>query len=234
MDCLEGDVPVEWIKRCLIGKDLLPFCIRKEGTPFVIPLNKNGHWASDRHTVSYWENASSFYTAHRGSGKHTPATLERRLDHHNALLAQSKNSNPFVVYNTSGSRVYAAVVNHNVLIDSSLYSVACNTLDEANFLTGILNSDVLQTALAESKMASRHYHTYFWNVIPIPLFNRHNTDHQVVALMADASTTLAHKMLKKHETIHRKALLKEIRDSGSLKKIDAAIAKILPNYITTG
>lgn len=230
MDCKEGSVPSDWIKRCLIGKDLLPFCTRADGTSFIIPLDKKGHWVNERSKNAYWKEISEIYSMHKGKGGHTPPTLEQRLNHHNALFAQTANSPPYVIYNTSGTRLYAAIVKKSVFIDSSLYSVACSSINEASFLCGLINSDILQAAFAETKKAFKHYHTHYWNKIPIPKFDRNNNDHKTIPGLVDQASTIAEKTMNKNKTVQRKFILNEIRNCGILAKLDAAVGKILPEY----
>ena len=211
--------------------DLLPFCVRQCGTPFVIPLGDNGSWLTRYDLEPYWKKAESFYKAHKGAGNTTPVTLTQRLNHQNALFAQSKNSPPLVVYNSSGSRLYASILKKKMLIDSSLYSIVCKSNDEAYFLTGLINSSALQTAFSESKKSPRHYHTYYWNNIPIPKFNRHNNNHRSVASIAQEAHLLANRFLKKNNNISRKAMLKAIQNDGILTKVDRAVATVLPQYV---
>lgn len=231
MDCKEGLVPSDWIKRCLIGKDLLPFCVRTGGTSFVMPLDKKGYWLKERNKNAYWKEICEIYRMHRGKGGHTPPTLEQRLNHHNALFAQADKSPPYLIYNTSGARLYAAVVKDHAFIDSSLYSVVCGSANEANFLCGILNSDVLQDAFTETKKAYKHYHTYYWNKIPIPRFDRNNNDHNSILTLVDDASTVAEKIMAENKNVQRKSILTEIRDCGILPKIDIVVSKILPEYV---
>lgn len=231
MGRLEGDIPSHWIKRCLIGPNLLPFCVHMSGTPFVIPLDDDGSWIKGYDMESYWKKADGFYKAHKGAGSHTPVTLTQRLNHHNALTAQAKNTPPFVIYNTSGSRLYASVLKHKMLIDSSLYSVACASITESNFLSGMINSNALQAVFTESKKSPRHYHTYYWNNVPIPRFDRNNNWHRGVASLADEAACIANAFLKNNSHASRKIILDVIQNSGVLEKLDHAVSMVLPKYV---
>ena len=89
-----------------------------------------------------------------------------------------------VLYGAGGSNVaasYLPLTNENVdiVVDQTLYYLVVDNEDEAVFVTGLLNSDVLSEAITiyqpSGRFGERHIHTlpkFF-----IPQYNSNNTDH---------------------------------------------------------
>lgn len=89
-----------------------------------------------------------------------------------------------VLYGAGGSNVASAYLplsedNADIVVDQTLYYLVVNSEDEAVFITGLLNSDVLSEAITiyqpSGRFGERHIHTlpkYF-----IPQYDSNNSNH---------------------------------------------------------
>ena len=229
---LSGSVPAGWIRQCVFGGDLVAFCAPTR-TACVLPVGEGGDWLAGRGGVRFWRDAAGLYAARRGGGRHTPATLEERLDYQGCLSRQFGAAwrGPAVIYNKSGSRMYAAAVGAGEVIDNTLYSVRCSSAAEARYASALLNSDALQAALAAAKENQRHYDTYPWRKIPLPRFRRTDAAHRRLASLARRAEALVTAMHGRNEGgASRPSSLEEVRKSGTMAEIDGCAAEVLPGY----
>ena len=233
LDTRNATVPRSWIHNVILGGDILPFVVPFP-TPHIIPIDGDGKWISDRARRGYWRDACKIYAAHCGIGKHTPKTLEGRLDYHSELTSQFPPDAHAVVYNKSGTRLYAAAVNRTNIVDDTTYRVPCRTRMEADFLACILNADAMQRVFCETKRSSRDYHTYFWRTVPIPRYDRTNADHvDLSALGARARKKAASLCTPKKDGVRatRPSVVAGLQSSGLAREIDVAVKKVLPAYV---
>lgn len=227
-----GSVPAGWIRRCVFGGDLVAFCAPTR-TACVLPVDEAGRWLAGRSGVRFWRDAASLYAARRGGGRHTPATLEERLDYQGCLSWQfaSPARASYAVYNKSGSRMYAAAIGAGEVIDNTLYSVRCASAAEARFVSALLNSDALQGALAAAKENQRHYDTYLWRKVPLPRFRRADAVHRRLAALAGRAEARVLAMHGRHpDGASRGRSVEEARKSGIMGEIDECVAAVLPGY----
>ena len=228
----EGRVPLAWIRQCIFGSDLVAFCAPTR-TACVIPMDVSGRWLDGRGSAKFWRDASSLYAANRGSGRHTPATLEKRLDYQGGLSWQMgpDGGGPFVAHNKSGSRMYAAAITTTEIVDNTLYRVRCASAAEARYVSAILNSDALQGALAGAKENQRHYDTYPWKKIPIPRYSRAEDSHRRLAALAGrAEAAVASLHRSDPGGAGRRGSIEAVRRAGILGRIDECVAEVLPEH----
>ena len=226
----EATVPSSWIKKCIMGKNLLPFKVHGR-VLCILPINQKGRWIGDRNKTAYWKNASALYASNCGVGHSTPKTLEAQCDFQSKLLSQTNANLPFVIYNRAGARLYAAVADSFGYIDSTLYRVPCMSVDEAHFLAAVLNCDFLQPMFGESKGGSRDYHTYFWRTIPIPRFNKRIRLHNELARLAADATSKVDLFIKKSPKPTRRNVIKMLHEGSTMTQIDSAVEKIMGKLV---
>ena len=225
----KGTVPAGWVRRCLLGRDLYPYCA-PTATPCVIPMAGDGRWSPQRRRVKFWNDMSEIYAAHRGGGKATPRTLEDNLDFQGKLTSQFSARPPFVVYNKVGARVYAAAVAERAIVENGLYRVPCLSEDEAHFLSGLLNADALQDALSQTKENDNNYDTYLWKKVPIPRYDRADGRHGRLAALARGAQEAALGACNSGSAAGRSDVLRLLRDAGISAGIDDAVRSVLPEH----
>jgi len=92
------------------------------------------------------------------------------------------------VYNNSGSVVNSAVVQGDFLITGDLSFYSTNNMNEAYYLSAVLNSP-LMTKQVQIKKSSRHIFKIPFE-IPIKIYDENNENHRKLAELAKK----AHKM----------------------------------------
>ena len=129
-----------------------------------------------------WKSISRLWQTHKQPVNRL--TLLGRLDYHRELSSQLDwQQNPGersirVVYTGISEIPTATLVNDNeAIIDSALYWITCKNVDEANYVMGIINSDVLRKAvkpmMPKGQFGARDLHKHLWK-LPIPEFDSSN------------------------------------------------------------
>ena len=175
----------------------------------------------------YWRDVDGMYKQHMGKGSNTPKTLLGNMDSLHKLEKQlGRKGKYLVIYNVSGTWLCAAIIKPDHIIDSSLYAVLTKTKNEALFLITLLNADSLQEAYQNSRKSDRHFHTYFWQSIPLPRYDKSNKLHVKLAKLA----IRAEKVAKSCPKQSRKEIREFLREDGVAGDIDEVVKKILPDY----
>ena len=177
------DVPSSWLSPVVFSSDLLCFCTRSQLSQCIIPFDEAGRKLLNKDDASkepYWRKADTNYQDSRGIGKNTPPTLLQRIDHQKQLSTQiRKGKNKYrVIYNKSGSFLRACWLPSQTLIENTCYSLDTNSKQEAIYLMTLLNAETLQPHFRASRETDRHFDTHFWKKVPIPQYDRDNSDHK--------------------------------------------------------
>ncbi|MFX0009135.1 MAG: hypothetical protein ACFE9R_02365, partial [Candidatus Hermodarchaeota archaeon] len=106
-------------------------------------------------------------------------SLMDNLDRWSKLINQRQRSNIKVVYNNSGSTVNSAVIQGDFLITGDLSFFATENIDEAYYLSSILNSEIT-TKQIKIKKSSRHIFKLPFE-LPIKKFHYADPTHQKLA-----------------------------------------------------
>lgn len=219
-------VPAHWVHHIAMSANLIPFDIPTR-TSAILPLGRDG-LDDNRHQHEYWKMASDIYDRYRGTGANTPKTLDKQINHHNKLLRQIIHpyKNP-VVYNNTGSRLYASRMPYGTIIEHTLFAVETASVGEARFLTALLNADILQEAYVNTQESGRrHYAAHLWNKVPLPRYDIKNTYHRrLVHLERQAEKVVA------KAPARRKAAIATLRSNDIFSHIDDIVRKILPDYV---
>ena len=108
-----------------------------------------------------------------------------QCDYYGKLSCQFPLAPIRVVYTKSGTNLAAAVVADSAaVVDHALYWSAVQSIEEARYLCGILNSEVLRSGVekyqARGQWGARHFDKYVFN-LPIPRFDEDNPLHRRLA-----------------------------------------------------
>jgi hypothetical protein len=100
-----------------------------------------------------------------------------------------------IVYRKGGQYLAAARVdNSRVVIDHTLYWAAASSVDEAQFLTAVLNSPSLTRLVApfqpRGEHNPRHFDKLVWR-LPIPLYAPDDEQHRRLVELAECAEQIA-------------------------------------------
>ena len=172
-------------------------------------------------------------------------SLAAQLDFWNHISAQmawrqSPNGRPIRVgYSGSGIPTATLLDCDEAFVDYTLFWIKCATLQEAHYLTGIINSDALATAveplMPKGQFGARHLQKHLWK-LPIPEFDAHNALHSQISRAGETAAVGAKARLdelrqqrgdKVSVTIARRELRKWLRASAEGKAVEEAVSELL-------
>lgn len=184
----------------------------------------------------WWSAAEEAWTAHRV--KTDKSTLLERIDYHSQLAAQLPTAAHRVVYTKSGNSIAAALLDDGTaIIDHKLYWAPVASIDEARYLTAVLNSAVLLDRVkplqALGLFGGRDFDKNVF-AVPIPTFDASVELHlQLSELARHAEKIAGARTLSEIWTFQRKR--RDIRSAlsadGVAHEIDAAVAKLVPPIV---
>jgi SAM-dependent methyltransferase len=159
-------------------------------------------------------------------------SLMENLDRWGKLINDRQKSEIKVVYNNSGSILNSAVVQGDFLATGDLSFYDTNNLDEAHYLTSILNSPIM-TKQIQIKKSSRHIFKLPFNS-PIKKFNETNPNHQRLAELGkeceDIAKSIVDKNIKENGQFLSKYKIQKILKEGLdsiLERINVIVKKEL-------
>ena len=231
-------------------KALLPL---KRGDA-AIPADDNGPGGIrlgglERRMRERWQTVSRLWEGNKALANNL--TLLQRLDYVHNLQAQLEwqrdagNGLLRVVYTKSGEPTAALLQDSEALIDHLLYWIPCSTIDEANYLLAIINSDALQAPvkplMSKGQFGPRDLHKHLWK-LPIPEFDPTQELHVAIGEAGATAAAEAGKKLEKLReqwgdkltvTIARRELRKWLRMSAEGNAVEGCVGKLLAGKIAT-
>jgi hypothetical protein len=204
----------------------------------VIPVNGDGavldaKGAADRGysgVVGWMQAAERRWNGAAESGM----TLTQRWNYHNELGAQFPIAQLRVVYSKAGTLPAAAIVRDaRAVIDHKLYWSAFERLEEASYLTAILNSDVVRRNVSSlqslGQFGARDFDKVMFT-LPIPRFDPSDELHERLATLSFGAEKLAATVelddgvrFQRARRFIREALL----EAGISRQIDEAVCELL-------
>lgn len=153
------------------------------------------HFQKDEHAKSHYLFLHSLYSKNIKSGGVIP-DLFLNINYNNKLLQENQRSPKKVIYNGIGSKVKAAFLQINAIIDSSLYYYVPKSELEAYYLVGILNSPTItdfanQMGSTGAGGSLRNIHK---NPLKCNIFQYNGTPtHKMIAKLALSIENFVHK-----------------------------------------
>ena len=225
-------------------KALLPL---KEGDT-AIPTDHDGPGGIrmgglERRMRERWQRASRLWEENKALANNL--NLLGQLDYMGKLSSQlgwqqDAGDRPVrVVYTKSGEPTAALLEDGEALVDHLLYWISCRTIDEANYLVAVINSDALQEAvkplMSKGQFGARDLHKHLWK-LPIPEFDPSEELHTIIAEAGALAASSARKKLaevreqrgdKMTVTIARRELRSWLRMSDEGKSLEESVTKLL-------
>lgn len=233
-----GTVERQFLRSLYQGDSILPFrCLRPHQA--VIPWDENAkrllHGDDERLDLypglaKWWRNVDEVWNRNRSSER---LGLMDQLDYRRKLSRQFPVPGYRTVYTKSGMYLAAAVIlDTTALIDQQLYWSQVPTLDEARFLTAILNSTVITIAVRPLQARGQHNPRDFAKYIfqlPIPRYDTNDPLHKQLAVLAERSERISARVVL--PDIRFEALRRRVRqalvDDGVVAEIDAIVKTLL-------
>jgi SAM-dependent methyltransferase len=237
---LHGRVEEKFVSQILLGESVLPyFCLDPlnavipwDGQRLLAPDDAQfGHYPG---LADWWQKAESAWTSNR-RGSSERLSLFQRLNYHHDLSRQLPIPAFRVVYNASGAYLAAAtVVNSPAVVEHKLYWGATANLEEARYLTAILNSATLTTAVGPMQSRGEHntrdFDKYMFQ-LPIPQFDQSDPSHLHLASLAQRAERVAETVAASLPGVRFERQRKYVRDAltldGVAPAIDAIVKKLL-------
>lgn len=212
-----------------MNKDLIPFHLKSLRNVF-LPLD--GEFQLDIEYLKKYPKAMNFYNdmnqIYQKNKKITSdiETLFSNLNYWNKLTKQFGNMAYLIVYNASGSKLKAAVIENietKVIIGSENYYFSTDSKEEAYYLAAILNSPSLSNNIKLIK-SSRHIHKRPFS-FPIPIYDENYNLHNRLAKLAMDCEVIVRDILLKDPNINAEKVKTKIYQK--LQIIDDVVENII-------
>jgi hypothetical protein len=242
IDPPHGPVEAEFLHPVLLGETVAPFRLLTRALG-VVPADHyallDAAAAADsgyRHLAAWLRDVEAKWDANcaKRPGGGPRLTLLRQLDHMRKLSTQLQATGLKVVYTKAGTLLSAAALDDpSVVVDHKAYWAVARSIEEAGYLTAILNS---ATALARiipmqprGWRDPRDFDNLVWE-LPIPEFDRRQTLHRELANAAAEAERVA-AMVPLREGAHfmrqRRAIRDALAENGIAAAIDALVSRLL-------
>ena len=181
-----GPVDREFLRLVLLGESIAPFRVL---TPAwgVIPWDSETHRLLDAgdaiskghlRLTKWLEQTEELWEENRPNGMN----FRQQCDYYGKLSRQFPIAPLRVVYTKAGSNLAAALVrDETAVIDHTLYWAAVESVEEPDYLCGILNSETLRSGVeqyqARGQWGARHFDKYVFN-LPIPRYDGGDALHR--------------------------------------------------------
>ena len=190
-----------------------------------------------------WRTISGLWEEHKARANRLK--LLERLDYHRELSSQLEwQRNPEdrpvrVVYSSSGVPTAALLQDDGTIVDYTLFWIDCKSVEEANYLLAIINSDTLYAAvtplMAKGQFGARHLQKQLWK-LSIPEYDATDALHVEIADAGAAAAAGAARELGRLRAdrgkdvgvrIVRRVLRKWLRESAEGAAVEAAVGRLL-------
>lgn len=236
---ISGVVEKAFVRRVHLGETTLPFRTT-EPLKAVLPISpKTGKLLSPSEIAeheglsSWWGAAEEIWSANKPP-KGSRSFLER-INYIHQLSAQLPSASQRVVYTKAGNTITAARVDDvDVIIDHKLYWAATNTVDEARYLVGILNSaavlERVKPFMAVGLLGPRDVDKNVFRAFIQP-YDASNESHVALAeAVAEAEGAASEVNVSGAKTFRekRKLIRAQLEHKGLLSKIETLVLDVVP------
>ena len=197
----------------------------------------------ERRMRERWQTVSRLWEGNKALANNL--NLLSQLDYMGKLSSQlewqqDSGTRPIrLVYASSGTPTAALVADDEVLVDYTLFWIACKDINEANYLLAIINSDALSDAVTplmpKGQFGARHVQKYLWK-LRIPEFDPALKLHADIAKAGARAAAAAGKKLEELReqwadrltvTIVRRELRNWLRASTEGEAVETFVGRLL-------
>lgn len=242
IDPPRGTVEAEFLRPVLLGESIAPFRLLMPALS-VVPIEDDrlldAAGAADlghRHLATWLRDIEakwSDYSSKKADGV-PRMTLKQRLDHMRGLSVQVSAAGIKVVYNKSGTLLSALMLDDpRVVIDHKAYWALTRNVEEARYLTAVLNSTAVLARIIPMQPRGwrdpRDFDNLVWE-LPIPEFDRREALHcelAEAAMQAERVAVLVPLGEGMHFMRKRRSIRTALTADGISARIDALVARLL-------
>lgn len=239
----EGPVERTFLRRIALGESVAPYRLLDLVTG-VIPmvdgaiLTAAGADAHGHRGLAAWlRDAEAKWNEHsnKGAGGAPRVPLEQSLNHLQKLTAQANRSPLRVLYTKAGTRLSACwLEDDDVIIDHKAYWAAANSLEEAAYVTAVLNTSVVLDRVKDlqpvGQRDARDFDNLVWT-LPIPEFDAAEALHVDLAAAALHAAAVAARVDLPdvaHFTTRRRLIRDALIADGVAETIERLVDALLP------
>ena len=233
-----GPVDTAFLRPVLLGKSIAPFRVLAPARA-VIPWDPAKHRLLDAEQaigqghlrLTKWlEQAEALWENHKGSA----LSFLQQCDYYGKLSRQFPIAPIRVVYTKAGTNLAAALVRDEMaVIDHKLYWAAAESVEEARYLCGVLNSETLRAGVAryqsQGQWGARDFDKYVFN-LPIPRYDGANALHRRLAAAARTAEDVARQVSMKegdYFTRTRKRIRAALSEHGIADTLESLVTELL-------
>jgi hypothetical protein len=237
-----GAVEAQFLRTILLGEGIAPYRLLTTSLA-VIPAEEDtildsgaALAAGHRHLAAWLRDIEGKWNAHCGKRADgmPRLTLSQQLDHMRKLSIQLGASGLKVVYTGSGTLLNAVALDDpRLLVEHGAYWGAARSLEEARYLTAVLNSATVLARIIPMQPRGwrdpRHFDNLVWE-LNVPEFNRRQELHRELAdAAAEAEGVAALVPLREgaHFMRQRRAIRDALAAHGIASEIDTLVTKLL-------
>jgi hypothetical protein len=181
--------------------------------------------------AAWWRQACELWEANKVAGSNL--SLLGRLDYQKGLKNQLPGVHVRVVYSASGMYLAAAVLpDPRAVIEHKLYWAAAASMEEATYLTAILNStallEIVQPLQARGEHNPRDFDKYVWQA-PIPLYEPADPLHQQLVEIGELAAKVAATVELPSQSFQalRRRVRTALAQADELAEWDAVVRRVL-------
>ncbi len=239
---LEGAVERQFVRPMHLGATIVAHRPRDPGLA-IVPwvdgeLLSGAHERLDEFPglAAWWREAERQWERNKSAASRL--SLLEQVDFQGKLRRQFPAPDHRVVYTASGQHLAACrIEDPNVVVEHALYWAKVDSVDEARYLTAILNSQALADAVAPLQARGQHNPRHFDMHIfelPFPTYDPDDEVHRTLAELAAIAEAVAAQadldpawQFQKARRITREAL----REHGVAGEIDEAVGDMLATAV---
>jgi SAM-dependent methyltransferase len=198
IDSLHEAIEEEFIRPAYLGESMLPFRLL-DPIEAIIPWDGVRLLRGSEEDIykypglgMWWQHAEAIWNQFRSNDR---LSFRERFDYQHGLTKQLPASDIRVIYNKSGQFLAAAVVlNPQAVLGQQLYWGSFTTLEEARYLTAILNSNVVTLAVRPFQSRGENNPRDFGKLpfrLSMPLYDARIPEHELLVQLAERAEVLS-------------------------------------------
>ena len=239
----------------LLGKTVAPY-VRLEPIKAILPLSRstgkldksNEGWyglapsSLGERMRRRWRIANELWDLHKSPNNQL--TLLENLDYMGKLTTQRSTGDKQkrVIYTKSGRPTAAVVDDPETVIDHTAYWIATDSIQEARYLTAVINSERLEESvkplMSKGQYGARDLHKHLWR-LPIPEFDDSDSLHVELAEAGEAAAVGAQALWAEIRaereskgqstsvTVARREIRKWLSESSEGQRVEALVGRLL-------